>query len=85
MTGGQLIQHVGKVQNTGALKTRLGELRDIGVVTELGTVSCPITGRRVILWDVTSKLPTNFEKPHKEKCKTCGGRGYIVTQQTKMF
>ena len=41
---------------------RLGELRDLGVVTEVGTKKCSITGMNVILWDVTSNLPKTPEK-----------------------
>ncbi len=36
---------------------RLTELRDLGVIEEQGTVICPVTGMRVIQWDVTGKLP----------------------------
>lgn len=43
---------------------RLTELRDLGVVKELGTAPCPITGREVILWDVTDKLPQDVSRKH---------------------
>jgi hypothetical protein len=36
---------------------RLTEMRDLGVVEEIGERECSITGHRVILWDVTSSLP----------------------------
>lgn len=41
---------------------RLSELRDRGVVKELGATNCPISGKEVILWDVTSKLPRKLKK-----------------------
>jgi hypothetical protein len=41
---------------------RLGELRDMGAAMELGTRPCNITGRNVIIWDVTSNLPTGLPK-----------------------
>lgn len=37
---------------------RLCEMRERGVVTEVGERRCGISGLNVILWDVTSKLPT---------------------------
>jgi len=41
---------------------RISELRDMGVVRELGTTICPITNREVILWDVTKKkCPSKLE------------------------
>lgn len=36
---------------------RLPELRDLGVVQELGTTICSVTKREVILWDVTNDVP----------------------------
>lgn len=38
-------------------QARLSELRDLGVVYEVKEDKCPITGRHVIFWDVTNKLP----------------------------
>ena len=52
---------------------RMTELRDVGVVQELGTTICSKTGRTVILWDVTDNLPTKLsltkKKGKKEKIK----------------
>lgn len=39
---------------------RLCELREMGIVQELGEVTCPVTGRQVLQWDVTDNLPTKF-------------------------
>ena len=44
------------------IRNRITELRDMGVVRELGTTECPITSNTVILWDVTSNLPKNLPK-----------------------
>jgi len=38
-------------------RTRLSELRARGLIYETGTRSCKITGRMVIEWDVTDRLP----------------------------
>jgi hypothetical protein len=65
--------------------TRLGELRNMGVVSELKERPCRVTGMTVIEWDVTDRLPIKLEQPKKIKCKTCNGRGYIMEQQLKLF
>lgn len=44
----------GRVGNVGA---RLTEMRSMGVVAEIGTARCPISGRNVIRWEVTATLP----------------------------
>lgn len=41
---------------------RLGELRDCGVVDELGTKKCTVTGNTVIVWDCNNKLPVKINK-----------------------
>ena len=43
-------------RKTGAWK-RLSELRELGVVQEVGTTICPVTKQRVILWDTTNNYP----------------------------
>lgn len=65
--------------------TRLGELRDLGVAKEVRTRQCSITGMNVIEWDVTSNLPIKFEKSKKIVCMHCGGLGYFMEQQAKLF
>lgn len=46
---------------------RFTELRDMGVVKELGKKKCDMTGREVILWDVTAAFPTKIEKMPSNK------------------
>jgi hypothetical protein len=36
---------------------RLSELKDLGVVKEVGRRKCSITGQTTTVWDVTSKTP----------------------------
>lgn len=38
-------------------RARFTELRDMKCLKELGTKTCDITGKKAILWDVTSSLP----------------------------
>lgn len=47
--------------------SRLYELRDMGVVKEVQTTTCSVTGQTVILWDVTSNLPEKLEKKKSNK------------------
>ncbi len=41
---------------------RLPELRDQGVVEEIGERKCSVTGKLAIVWDVTSLLPKPFRR-----------------------
>jgi hypothetical protein len=45
------------------INKRLSELRDMGVIEELGETTCPITGKQAILWDVTALVfPRTLQK-----------------------
>jgi len=46
---------------------RLPELRDMGVAAEVGEKVCELSGKKVILWDVTDGLPNPLPK---KKTKT---------------
>tara|TARA_R110001592_G_scaffold105403_2_gene296416 strand:+ start:4301 stop:4720 length:420 start_codon:yes stop_codon:yes gene_type:complete len=46
---------------------RISELRDRGVIYEVRTRACNVTGRNVIEWDLTDKLPVNVKKTIKTK------------------
>ena len=60
-----------EVFNDKNLKTnqsgRFTELRDLGVIYEKGERLCRITGRNVIEWDLTDRLPINFKNKNKTK------------------
>lgn len=45
---------------------RLSELMKMGCVEEVGTKACSITGRNVILYDVTSDIPKPYKAVKKE-------------------
>ena len=47
--------------------SRFTELRDRGVIEELGTKICTVTGRNVIEWGVTGNLPKTIVKTSKFK------------------
>jgi hypothetical protein len=60
-----------EVFNEKNLKTnqsgRFTELRDLGVIYEKGERLCSVTGRNVIEWDLTDRLPINVKKSNKTK------------------
>jgi len=48
-------------------RARFTELRELGVIYERGEKKCSITGRNVIEWDLTDRLPINIKKSNKTK------------------
>jgi len=90
LTGNEVLKYLQghhgiKAGNAPSIVSRLGELRAVGIVIEKGKRMCTVSGMKVILWDVNSKLPIKLEKEIKEKCHACNGKGYIKHQQSKMF
>lgn len=87
LTGAQIHAALskGKSDSGGTYTSRLSELRKINVVYEVRKTTCPLTGRRAILWDVTDRMPIKFSKPIREKCKSCNGKGYVESAQGRLF
>lgn len=79
----RIINGYNPIKNITQSRARFTELREMGVFAEVGEKICSVTNHKAILWDVTDKLPVKFEKPEREQCKTCGGRGYIEHTQAK--
>ena len=48
-------------------RARFTELRELGVIYEKGNRKCRVTGKNVIEWDLTDKLPINFKNNNKTK------------------
>jgi hypothetical protein len=48
-------------------RARFTELRQLGVIYEKGVRKCRVTGRSVIEWDLTNKLPINFKNNKTKK------------------
>ena len=67
----------------GSYATRFSELRNHGVLQEVGETVDLETKQTVILWDVTRELPRKPKKPTKVKCHHCDGRGYF--EQGNLF
>lgn len=62
-TANELLQY-GKRSNINQanVTTRLGELRDMGVVRELDKRECEVTLMKCLVWDVTDKKPIKAPK-----------------------
>jgi len=50
-----------------SITPRFSELEGLGVIRPVGEKTCEVTGRNILLWDVTDKLP---HKVKEEKKKT---------------
>jgi hypothetical protein len=48
-------------------RARFTELRELGVIYEVQTRKCNITGRTSIEWDLTNRLPVNIKNTNKTK------------------
>lgn len=67
-TGAQISLAMRSYQQVSeTVRNRLTELVKLGVVAELGIVTCPVTDRKVFLYDVTDKLPVDYERPMTSK------------------
>lgn len=55
--------------NSSSFISRFSELREIGVLAEVGETVDPETEQRVILWDVTENLPASFKRIPKPSRK----------------
>lgn len=59
------------------ISARLTELREMGIVMEVGEKLCSMTGNSIILWDVTDQLPRKLRQRINVKdirliCGMCG-------------
>lgn len=72
------IMYESSAPNQLNIGTRLGELRDCGVASEVRSAICSATGMLVALWDVTSKLPLMPPKQKMTACKHCKGKGKVI-------
>jgi hypothetical protein len=48
-------------------RARFTELRNMDLIEEMGTRVCSITGRKVILWQVTNRMPKKLTKSIEEE------------------
>ena len=52
MTGSEAARFFARPADRGATVARCGELRDMGVVREVGERDCSVTGKSVLVWEV---------------------------------
>ena len=57
-------QELARNTRTPGMWKRCSELAKAGVVQEVGTRICEVTGQHAIIWDVTSFIPTKDHPPH---------------------
>jgi len=62
LTGGQLQKALGGGVSE-SVRNRVTELVKMGVVYEVKETKCPITGRNVMLFDVTENMPKEYVAP----------------------
>ncbi len=66
-TSSEAIRNAKTTFGVFGVSSRFTELRDLGVIYEKGEKKCSITGRNVIEWDLTDRLPVNVKKTIKTK------------------
>ena len=66
-TSSEAIRNAKTTFGVFGVSSRFTELRDLGVIYEKGEKKCSITGRNVIEWDLTDRLPVNIKKTIKTK------------------
>ena len=66
-TSSEAIRNAKTTFGVFGVSSRFTELRDLGVIHEVRTRECRVTGRNVIEWDLTDRLPVNIKNPNKTK------------------
>lgn len=79
MTSGEVFSKIMKERDMNGIsqsRARFTELRQMGVIEEVGTKKCRVTGHNVILWGITNQLPKKLTKKSKPK-------GWISIEKSK--
>ena len=66
-TSSEAIRNAKTTFGVFGVSSRFTELRDLGVIYEKDVRPCKVTGRNVIEWDLTDRLPINFKNKNKTK------------------
>lgn len=66
-TAGELEKEFNEKYGLRGVWKLLSQLRDMGVVKEVSERDCRITKRNVIEWDLTDRLPVDFNNNNKTK------------------
>tara|TARA_R110002012_G_scaffold42895_1_gene116362 strand:+ start:875 stop:1294 length:420 start_codon:yes stop_codon:yes gene_type:complete len=63
----EALEHTNPLNALSLSAARFTELRRLGVIYEKSVRPCKVTGRNVIEWDLTDRLPVNVKKSNKTK------------------
>ena len=63
----EALEHTNPLNALSLSAARFTELRRLGVIYEVKTRECRVTGRNVIEWDLTDKLPVEIKSSIKTK------------------
>ena len=63
----EALEHTNPLNALSLSAARFTELRRIGVIYEKDVRPCKVTGRNVIEWDLTDRLPIKIKKSNKTK------------------
>ena len=63
----EALEHTNPLNALSLSAARFTELRRIGVIYEKDVRPCKVTGRNVIEWDLTDRLPVNIKNSNKTK------------------
>lgn len=64
-TSGEVIDHMGQT-NVNLWRARFTELQARGLIAEVGTRACKVSGRAGVVWDYTGRIkPLDVDKGHK--------------------
>ena len=63
----EALEHTNPINALSLSAARFTELRRIGVIYEKDVRACKVTGRNVIEWDLTDRLPITLKNTNKTK------------------
>jgi len=63
----EALQHTNPLNALSLSAARFTELRRLGVIYEKSVRPCKVTGRNVIEWDLTDRLPIKIKKSNRTK------------------
>ena len=63
----EALEHTNPINALSLSAARFTELRRIGVIYEKDVRACKVTGRNVIEWDLTDRLPVTVKSTNKTK------------------
>jgi hypothetical protein len=66
-TSSEAIRNAKTTFGVFGVSSRFTELRDLGVIYEKDVRPCKVTGRNVIEWDLTDRLPVNVKSSNTTK------------------